>query len=177
MGLVKDTQWLTMVADFEKTPTTSLLTECLVIGIFGDNAIFRAPTFWESATVCDSMMFFRGDAVHGRDWQVLTELDIANQLIPPTECPGFSLTWHHIRYPDQILQKKMKKNIEDHAPSPTGRTPSASGLCPTHCAQKSKSPHASDQIRSAGFIKLCQCFSTDCDTGTLTSAWIRKYSP
>lgn len=63
MGLVKDTQWLTMVADFEKTPTTSLLTEC----IFGDNAIFRAPTFWESATVCDSMMFFRGDAVHGRD--------------------------------------------------------------------------------------------------------------
>ena len=51
---------------FEKTPTTSLLTECLV-GIFGGNAVFRAHTFWESATVCDSMMFFRGDAVHGRD--------------------------------------------------------------------------------------------------------------
>ena len=68
-----DTKRLTMVAiDFEKTPTTSLLTECLV-GIFGSNAVFRAPTFWESATVCDSMMFFRGDAVHGRDWQALKD--------------------------------------------------------------------------------------------------------
>jgi hypothetical protein len=68
-----DTKRLTMVAiDFEKTPTTSLLTECLV-GIFGGNAVFRAPTFWESATVCDSMMFFRGDAVHGRDWQALKD--------------------------------------------------------------------------------------------------------
>ena len=46
-------------------------TKCLVIGIWRcclrQAMAAMAPTFWESATVCDSMMLFRGDAVHGRD--------------------------------------------------------------------------------------------------------------